>query len=65
MTFDDIPLSKAPDERGYNSLLADFVGVDVRQVEGWKRRGKIPDGYQRLIKYKLSVLHLAAGFVKL
>lgn len=59
MTFDDLPFSVAPKERGFNRLLADYVEVDIEQVEGWKRRGKIPDAYQRLIKYKMWVQGLA------
>ena len=55
MTFDDLELPKKPEDRGFNRLLADYVGVDIRMVEGWKRRKKIPTAYQRFIKYKMRV----------
>lgn len=56
MTFDEIPLTRKPHERGYNQELADFCGVDVRRVEQWKQRKRIPENVQRLIKYKLHVI---------
>ncbi len=59
MTFDDLPFSLTPEQRGFNRLLAEYVDVPIEMVQGWKRRKKIPEAYQRLIAYKMRVQELA------
>ncbi len=62
MTIDELSelvserFGKLPNERGFNGMLVDFTGASRGQVEQWKKRKRVPDGWARFIRYKVRVL---------